>query len=116
MRLLERTGPVYSREQILEAGLDANPLVSFYLTELETVFPVAQFDVVAGRLEPRIDVADLWAALRVTAMGPLGRWMWIVCGKEELGGVSPLQHLNRRGVDEQLRQLVFSLTPPVLAA
>lgn len=116
MNLTARIGPAYSRAQVVEAGLDPDRLISFVVAGGGSVFPVAQFDVVAGGLEPRIDVADMWHALSSAPLGPLGRWMWMTGAKQALGGESPLGYMNRFGVDLPLKQLVWSMQAQALAA
>lgn len=112
----ERVGPVYSRAQMLEAGLPLGELVSFVLRGSEEVYPAAQFDLAEGRLHLRADVAGLWDELLDSSLDPLGAWLWLTGPRDGLEGFSPLEHLTRRGRDERLDVELRSLPSMVAAA
>lgn len=112
----DRVGPVYSREQIVEAGLDPSTLVSFMLRGGDAVYPASQFDVAEGRLHLRPEVARLWHDVVDAGLDRLGGWLWMTEPRQAFDGFSPLHHLTRRGWDASLTAEVRRLIPAVTAA
>ena len=112
----ERVGPVFSRAQMVEAGLDLADLVAIRWRGGEDVYPAAQFDVAEGRLQLRADVAAIWAELGGSGMDALSCWLWLTERRDSLGGFTPLQYLTRRGQDARLTAELRALVAPAMAA
>lgn len=112
----DRVGPVFSREQMVEAGLPVAELIWLTIGRPEQRFPAAQFDVVGGALVPRADVRELWGALAAAGLGPLSRWLWITSPKPELYGHTPLDCLGWWSREPALDDVVDSLVMSLLAA
>lgn len=111
-----RVGPTYSRVQMLAAGLPVDDLIWFTAGPPQPLYPVSQFDVVAGRLERRPDVLALWTALGSAGLGRLARWMWITRPKATLDGLTPLECLGRWRLEPELDDVIDRLVAGVLAA
>lgn len=111
----DRVGPVFSREQVTEAGLDPEALISLRLDRFRDVFPTSQFDVAAGRLVPRRDLVDVWADLRAAGVGQVKAWLWLSGRREEFDRLSPVQWLTRRGRDVHFEAALATVLPPASA-
>lgn len=116
MRIDERTGAVYSDAQMLRAGLRGDDLIWFTRGTPLRCYPVAQFDVLDGRLVARRDLHELWVVLGAAGLGRLARWVWITGPKPALDDRSPLECLGRWREESRLEDLVDRLVTSVLAA
>lgn len=116
MRIDERTGATYSDAQMVRAGLPIDELIWFTLGTPIRRYPVAQFDVLDGRLVARRDLRELWDALGAAGVGRLARWVWITGPKSTLEGLTPLECLGRWRDESRLDDLVDRLVVSVLAA
>jgi hypothetical protein len=118
-RFASRVGPVYTTGQLRrllpssgsapitdEAVRDRrrnHRLVGFRTADRRWAWPAWQFRAASGRLVPRTDVLDLWRMLPAQGPSELTRIAWIRGRHRGLGGLSPLEWLDRHGLDDRLR-------------
>jgi hypothetical protein len=121
-RFAARVGPVYDTGQLTrllpgahatrisdEAVRDRQRngrLVGFKTADRKWAWPAWQFRTAPGRLIPRPDVIELWRLLPDNGPSELARIAWMTGTHRGLEGGSPLDWLDRHGLDDQMRAVV----------
>lgn len=119
-RFADRIGPVYTTGQLqrLLAGPDEitdeavrarrtqGRLVGVKTADGRWAWPAFQFRVAPGRLVPRDDVLALWNVLpwRDGHLDDVTLVAWLRGPRRDLDGATPLEWLERHGLDEALRR------------